>query len=97
MRYSQLGTSELRVSEICLGTMTFGQQNTIKEAHAQLDYALDRGVNFIDTAEMYPVPIIGAAGLTQLEENLGSVATDLDELTLAAIDAVHTRFPSPAP
>jgi aryl-alcohol dehydrogenase (NADP+) len=56
MRYNQLGASELRVSEICLGTMTFGQQNTIKEAHAQLDYALDRGVNFIDTAEMYPVP-----------------------------------------
>ena len=56
MRYNQLGTSELRVSEICLGTMTFGQQNTVKEAHAQLDYALDRGVNFIDTAEMYPVP-----------------------------------------
>ena len=56
MRYNQLGASELRVSEICLGTMTFGQQNTIKDAHAQLDYALDRGVNFIDTAEMYPVP-----------------------------------------
>ncbi len=56
MRYNQLGASELRVSEIGLGTMTFGQQNTLKEAHSQLDYALDRGVNFIDTAEMYPVP-----------------------------------------
>ncbi len=56
MRLNPLGDSELRVSEICLGTMTFGQQNTAKDAHEQLDYALDRGVNFIDTAEMYPVP-----------------------------------------
>ena len=56
MRYNQLGSSALCVSEICLGTMTFGQQNTVKEAHAQLDYATERGVNFIDTAEMYPVP-----------------------------------------
>jgi aryl-alcohol dehydrogenase-like predicted oxidoreductase len=56
MQLNQLGDSELRVSEICLGTMTFGQQNSVKEAHQQLDYALDKGVNFIDTAEMYPVP-----------------------------------------
>ncbi|MBW4496747.1 MAG: NADP(H)-dependent aldo-keto reductase [Oscillatoria princeps RMCB-10] len=56
MRYSQLGSSELRVSEICLGTMTFGQQNTIEEAHRQLDCAVAFGVNFIDAAEMYPVP-----------------------------------------
>lgn len=56
MKYRQLGNSELRVSEICLGTMTFGQQNTVEEAHQQLDYALDQGINFIDAAEMYPVP-----------------------------------------
>ncbi|MDB4988175.1 MAG: putative oxidoreductase [Myxococcaceae bacterium] len=56
MRLSQLGNSELRVSELCLGTMTFGQQNTIEEAHQQLDLAFARGVNFIDAAEMYPVP-----------------------------------------
>lgn len=56
MRYRQLGASELRVSEICLGSMTFGVQNTETEGHAQLDFAFDRGVNFIDTAEMYPVP-----------------------------------------
>jgi aryl-alcohol dehydrogenase (NADP+) len=56
MRYLQLGTSDLKVSEICLGTMTWGQQNTEADAHAQLDYALSRGVNFIDAAEMYPVP-----------------------------------------
>lgn len=56
MQYKQLGESDLKVSEICLGTMTFGQQNTIAEAYEQLDYAVSQGVNFIDTAEMYPVP-----------------------------------------
>jgi len=56
MEYKQLGESDLKVSEICLGTMTFGHQNTIEEAHKQLDYAVAYGVNFIDTAEMYPVP-----------------------------------------
>jgi len=56
MKYNKLGESELRVSELCLGTMTFGQQNTASEAEEQLDLALDRGINFIDAAEMYPVP-----------------------------------------
>jgi aryl-alcohol dehydrogenase-like predicted oxidoreductase len=56
MDYRRLGTSDLEVSAVCLGTMTFGQQNSEAEAHAQLDYALSRGINFIDTAEMYPVP-----------------------------------------
>jgi aryl-alcohol dehydrogenase-like predicted oxidoreductase len=56
MEYKKLGDSDLLVSEICLGTMTYGQQNTIEEAHQQLDYAVAQGVNFIDTAEMYPVP-----------------------------------------
>ncbi len=56
MEYSNLGHSELNVSKICLGTMTFGEQNTQTEAHDQLDFAFANGVNFIDTAEMYPVP-----------------------------------------
>ena len=56
MRYSQIGSTDLRVSEICLGTMTWGEQNTESDAHEQLDYALSRGINYIDTAEMYPVP-----------------------------------------
>ena len=50
-----LGESDLEVSKICLGTMTFGEQNTEAEGHSQLDYALERGINFIDTAELYPV------------------------------------------
>ncbi|MDC0482646.1 NADP(H)-dependent aldo-keto reductase [Gammaproteobacteria bacterium] len=56
MIYSKLGHTNIEVSKICLGTMTFGEQNTEKEAHEQLDFALEHGVNFIDTAEMYPVP-----------------------------------------
>ncbi|MCG5532511.1 NADP(H)-dependent aldo-keto reductase [Halorhodospira sp. 9621] len=56
MEYRPLGHTDLRVSSICLGTMTWGEQNTEAEAHAQLDLATERGVNFIDAAEMYPVP-----------------------------------------
>lgn len=56
MEKRRLGRTELFVSRICLGTMTFGEQNTEAEAHAQLDLAFDRGVNFIDTAELYPIP-----------------------------------------
>ena len=56
MQYRQLGGSNLNVSAICLGTMTYGDQNTEAQAHEQMDYALAQGINFIDTAEMYPVP-----------------------------------------
>jgi aryl-alcohol dehydrogenase-like predicted oxidoreductase len=55
MQKIQLGSSHLNVTKICLGTMTFGEQNTEADAHSQLDYAVERGINFIDTAEMYPV------------------------------------------
>ena len=56
MQYTNLGSSDIRVSKLCLGTMTWGEQNSKAEAHAQLDIALDHGVNFIDTAEMYSFP-----------------------------------------
>ncbi|OIO54424.1 MAG: NADP(H)-dependent aldo-keto reductase [Alphaproteobacteria bacterium CG_4_10_14_0_2_um_filter_63_37] len=56
MEYRTLGTTDLQVSAIGLGTMTWGQQNIPEEAYAQLDLAVEAGVNFIDTAEMYPVP-----------------------------------------
>ncbi|HET8869332.1 MAG TPA: NADP(H)-dependent aldo-keto reductase [Aquabacterium sp.] len=56
MQYRPLGLTDLQVSIIALGTMTWGEQNTEQEAHAQLDLALDQGINLIDTAEMYPVP-----------------------------------------
>ena len=56
MKYRKLGDTNLNVSLICLGTMSFGEQNTEKDAHEQLTFALDHGVNFIDTAEMYAIP-----------------------------------------
>ena len=56
MKYVLLGPTGLRVSQWCLGTMTWGEQNTEADARAQLDLAVDRGVNFIDTGEMYPIP-----------------------------------------
>ena len=56
MKYRLLPGTELNVSEVCLGTMTWGEQNNEAEGHAQLDYAVAQGINFIDTAEMYPVP-----------------------------------------
>lgn len=56
MEMRKLGRTDLTVSRICLGTMTWGQQNTEAEAHQQMDFALDRGVNFLDTAELYPIP-----------------------------------------
>ena len=56
MEYRRLGRTDLNVSLICLGTMTWGQQNTEAEGHEQMDYALDQGVNFFDTAELYSIP-----------------------------------------
>ena len=56
MEYRKLGHTDLDVSAICLGTMNWGEQNTQSDAHEQMDYALGQGVNFFDTAEMYPVP-----------------------------------------
>lgn len=56
MKYTTLPNTNIKVSKICLGSMTWGNQNTEAEGHEQLDYALDQGINFIDTAELYPVP-----------------------------------------
>ncbi len=56
MKYTTIPKTDIKVSKICLGTMTFGNQNSEKDAHEQMDYALSNGVNFFDTAEMYAVP-----------------------------------------
>ena len=56
MKYAQLGHTDINVSRVCLGSMTWGKQNTEAEGHEQLDFAVTQGINFIDTAEMYPVP-----------------------------------------
>jgi len=67
MKYRTLPGSDLNVSTICLGTMTWGEQNNEAEAHAQLDFAVANGVNFIDTAEMYPAPASAATqGRTEM-------------------------------
>ena len=55
MKYTTLPNTTIKVSKICLGTMTFGEQNSESDAHSQLDYAVENGINFIDTAEMYPI------------------------------------------
>ena len=56
MKYTTLAGTDIKVSKICLGTMTFGNQNTESEGFDQMDLALEKGVNFFDTAELYPVP-----------------------------------------
>ena len=56
MKYTILPNTNLKISKLCLGTMTWGQQNTEAEAHEQLDFAIEKGINFIDCAEMYPIP-----------------------------------------
>lgn len=71
MEYRPLGRTGLKVSVICLGTMTYGDQNTEAEGHAQMDLALDHGINFFDTAEMYPVPPQGET-YGRTEEIIGS-------------------------
>ena len=56
MKFKKIGGTDLKVSLICLGTMTWGEQNTQEEGFKQMDYALEKGVNFFDTAELYAIP-----------------------------------------
>ena len=72
MKMIPLGRTGLMVSDWCLGTMTFGTQTPETEAHAQMDLALDHGINFIDTAEMYPVNPIAAETIGDSERILGN-------------------------
>ena len=72
MKQIPLGTTGLMVSELCLGTMTWGSQNSQAEAHAQMDMALSRGVTFWDTAEMYPVNPVRAETVGRTEEIIGT-------------------------
>ena len=72
MKFNLLGNSNIKVSEICLGSMNWGTQNSEAEGHQQMDYALDHGVNFFDTAEMYPANPISAETQGRTEEIIGS-------------------------
>jgi aryl-alcohol dehydrogenase-like predicted oxidoreductase len=71
MKMNRLGRTDLLVSEICLGTMTWGSQNTREDAYAQMDYALDHGVNFFDTAELYPTTPLAAETYADTERLIG--------------------------
>ncbi|MFT5113426.1 MAG: aryl-alcohol dehydrogenase-like predicted oxidoreductase [Parasphingorhabdus sp.] len=72
MKFNQLGNSEIQVSEICLGSMTWGTQNTEQEGHSQINLALEQGVNFIDSAEMYPTNPLSADHAGATESVIGS-------------------------
>jgi len=85
MQYRKLGHTDIDVSLICLGSMTWGEQNNETQAHQQLDYAVEQGVNFIDTAEMYPSPI-RAETQGRTETNIGrwlKNRSDRDKLIIA--------------
>lgn len=71
MQKRKLGSSDLQVTDLCLGSMTWGTQNTAEEGHDQIDMALDAGINFIDTAEMYPVNPISAETIGRTEQIIG--------------------------
>lgn len=93
MKYNFIPHTNIRVSKICLGTMTWGRQNTEKEGFEQMDYALEQGVNFFDTAEMYPIPVMKELyGVT--EEIIGkwfASRGNRDKVVLA------TKIAGPAP
>ncbi|MDO1581688.1 aldo/keto reductase [Rhizobium oryzicola] len=72
MKFKTLGRTDISVSEICLGTMTWGSQNTQDEAFEQMDYALDQGVNFFDTAELYPTTPVSADTYADTERLIGN-------------------------
>ncbi|OWV95338.1 aldo/keto reductase [Rhizobium sp. R72] len=72
MKYKTLGRTDISVSEICLGTMTWGTQNTEAEAHEQMDYSVEKGVNFFDTAELYPTTPVSAETQGLTEDYIGS-------------------------
>jgi aryl-alcohol dehydrogenase-like predicted oxidoreductase len=95
MDYRPLGTTGLSVSAVCLGTMTFGSQNTEAEAHEQIAVALDHGINFIDTAEMYPVTPTRAETFGRTEEYLGTwigQSGNRDKIILASKVSGPSRF-----
>ena len=75
MQYKKLGRTEIEVSTLCLGSMTWGTQNSEAEGHGQIDISLDHGINFIDTAEMYPTTPLGKETQGRTEEIIGSWIT----------------------
>lgn len=96
MQLRKLGDTDIDVSIICLGTMTWGSQNSEAEGHAQIDYALDQGVNFLDTAEGYPVTPVRAETQGRTEEIIGTWIASRkgrDRIVLATKVAGPSRDP----
>ena len=94
MKYTTLPHTDIEVSKICLGTMTWGRQNTEEEGHAQMDYAVEQGVNFFDTAELYPVPA-GKEYHSLTEEIIGNwfkKTGNRDKIVLASKIAGKAEF-----
>ena len=94
LKFNALGNTDIEVSEICLGTMTWGEQNTQDEAFEQMDYALDAGINFFDTAELYPVPPM-AETYTATETIIGnwlSSRKSRDKIILASKIAAFSEW-----
>ena len=71
MKYNDLGQSGIKVSELCLGTMTWGSQNSQSDANRQIEIAIDHGINFLDTAEMYPTTPISSKTQGDTERIIG--------------------------
>ena len=95
MDFRPLGDSGIKVSAVCLGTMTWGSQNSEAEAHAQIDLALASGINFLDTAEMYPVTPSRLETLGRTEEYIGSwiaKSGGRDKIVLASKVAGPSRW-----
>jgi aryl-alcohol dehydrogenase-like predicted oxidoreductase len=89
MDYRELGRIGVKASAICLGTMTFGQQNSEAEGHAQMDYAVDRGVTIFDAAELYPIPPKpGTQGRTEAITGTWLVSRKAREKIMAATKAI---------
>ncbi|MEM9343124.1 MAG: aldo/keto reductase [Pseudomonadota bacterium] len=99
MRRTTLGRTGIEVSAICLGTMTWGRQNTEAEGHAQIDRAVERGVDFLDTAEMYPVAPIEPETVGNTERIIGNWIEKTgrrDELVIATkVSGYNERFVRP--
>ena len=92
MKYNPLGSTDLSVSAIALGTMTFGEQNNEQQAHLQLSFAADNGINFIDTAELYPGPVSkSTSGLS--EKYIGNWLQHQDRSKFV----IATKVVGPAP
>ncbi|MFK7874238.1 MAG: aldo/keto reductase [Paracoccaceae bacterium] len=90
MKMNQLGHTDIKVSALCLGSMTWGTQNSAEEAHEQLDRAVEAGINFVDTAEMYPVNPIKAKTIGRTERIIGLWNEDRKQREKIVIATKHS-------